>query len=54
MSLRALRKLHGDKDFVNDDSDPEPELECAGGAKKKQLNINRYDVVTIVFSFFSF
>ena len=49
MSSRVLRKLQGDKDFVNDMrndySDPESELACAGGAKKKQLNINRYDVV---------
>lgn len=49
MSSRVLRKLQGDKDFVsdmqNDDSDPESELEGAGGAKKKQLNENRYDVV---------
>jgi hypothetical protein len=49
MSSRVLRKLQGDKDFVNDVqndySDPESELERAGGAKKKQLNVNRYDVV---------
>jgi arginine utilization protein RocB len=49
MSSRVLRKLQGDKDLVNDVqndySDPESELECAGGAKKKQLNVNRYDVV---------
>lgn len=49
MSSRVLRKLQGDKDSVidmqNDYSDPEPELKCAGGAKKKQLNVNRYDVV---------
>jgi hypothetical protein len=49
MSSRVLRKLQGDKDFVNgmqnDYSDPESELERAGGAKKKQLNVNRYDVV---------
>jgi len=49
MSSRVLRKLQGDKDFVNDTqndcSDPESELECAGGAKKKQLNVNRYNVV---------
>ena len=49
MSSRVLRKLQGDKNFVNDMqndcSDPESELECARGAKKKQLNVNRYDVV---------
>ena len=32
-------------DMQNDYSDPESELECAGGAKKKQLNVNRNDVV---------
>jgi hypothetical protein len=57
MSSRVLRKLQGDKDFVsdmqNDDSDPESELEGGGGAKKKQLNENRYDVVR-VFIFFAF
>jgi len=45
MSSRVLRKLQGDKDFVNDNSDPESELECAGGAKKKELSVNSYDVV---------
>jgi hypothetical protein len=57
MSSRVLRKLQGDKDFVNDMqndySDPESELERARGAKKKQLNVNRYDVVRL-FIFFSF
>jgi hypothetical protein len=49
MSSRVLRKLQGDKDFANDlqndNSDPESDLESTGGAKKKQLNINRYDLV---------
>jgi hypothetical protein len=49
MSSRVLRKLQGDKDFKNDCSDPESELECAGGAKKKQLNLNRYNVVRVFF-----
>jgi hypothetical protein len=43
MSSRVPRKLQGDKDSVhhtqNDCNDPEFELECAGGAKKKQLNV---------------
>jgi hypothetical protein len=56
MSSRVLRKLQGDKDFVNDMqndySDPESNLECVGGAKKKQLNLNPYDVVgQFLFSF---
>ncbi|XP_069701735.1 ribosome quality control complex subunit TCF25 [Periplaneta americana] len=49
MSSRVLRKLQGDKDFVNDlqteNSDPESDPEGSGGAKKKQLNINRYDLL---------
>jgi hypothetical protein len=49
MSSRVLRKLQGDKDFANelqnDNSDPESDLESTGGAKKKQLHINRYDLV---------
>lgn len=49
MSSRVLRKLQGDKDFANDlqndNSDPESDLESTGGAKKKQLNINRYDLL---------
>ncbi|PSN57953.1 Transcription factor 25, partial [Blattella germanica] len=48
MSSRVLRKLQGGKDFVNDlkeeISDPESDLEGSGGAKKKQLNVNRYDL----------
>lgn len=45
MSSRVLRKLQGDKDFANDCSDPDSELEGTGGAKKKQLNVNRYDLL---------
>ena len=51
MSSRVLRKLQGDKglanDGQNDDSDPESEWEVAGGAKKKQLNVNRFDLVRL-------
>jgi hypothetical protein len=59
MSSRVLRKLQGGKDFANDlpndYSDPDSELEVTGGAKKKQLNVNRYDLVrTTVFIFSSF
>ena len=50
MSSRVLRKLQGEKDFLNDlqdeNSDPESDLEGSGGAKKKQLNVNRYDLVS--------
>lgn len=49
MSSRVLRKLQGDKDFANDllnkNSDPESDFEGTGGVKKKQPNINRYDLV---------
>jgi hypothetical protein len=55
MSSRVLRKLQGDKDFANDCSDPDSELEGTGGAKKKQLNVNRYDLVRrTIFIFSSF
>jgi hypothetical protein len=49
MSSRVLRKFQGDKDFagdlLNDNSGPESDLEGTGGVKKKQPNINRYDLV---------
>jgi hypothetical protein len=49
MSSRVLRKLQGDKDLANDgqndDTDTDSEWEVAGGAKKKQQNVNRFDLV---------
>jgi hypothetical protein len=56
MSSRVLRKLQGDKDLANDlqndNSDPESDLEKTGGAKKKQLHVNRYNLVRqFTFSF---
>lgn len=49
MSSRILRKLQGDTDFakdlLNENSDPESDLEGARGVKKKQPNVNRYDLV---------
>lgn len=49
MSSRVLRKLQGDKDLANDlqndNSDPESDLDLTGGAKKKQLNVNPYNLV---------
>jgi hypothetical protein len=57
MSSRVLRKLQGDKDFANDlqndNSDPESDLGSTGGAKKKQLNITRYDLVRLFTFIFS-
>ncbi|KAJ9586929.1 hypothetical protein L9F63_019473 [Diploptera punctata] len=48
MSSRVLRKLQGEKDFLSElqdgNSDPESDLEGSGGARKKQLNVNRYDL----------
>lgn len=60
MSSRMLKKLHGESELpgivpVEDQAlsdDIETELSSAavpmssGGAKKKQLNINRYDLVS--------
>lgn len=46
MSSRVLRKLHGDKEHLNEEtSDIEPDLTSSGGARKKQLNVNRYDLL---------
>lgn len=55
MSSRVLRKLglQGEKEItcINDDaSDPEADFSNSSGAKKKQLNINRYDLVIDLFS----
>lgn len=48
MSSRVLRKLQGEKDLVEEpNSDPETDLPISGGARRKQLNINRYDLVNI-------
>lgn len=51
MSSRVLRKLglQGEKDLTclaDDGSDTEADFSSSGGAKKKQLNINRYDLVS--------
>lgn len=51
MSSRVLRKLglQGEKDttsLADEASDTEADFSSSGGAKKKQLNINRYDLVS--------
>lgn len=51
MSSRVLRKLglQGEKEttsLADDASDTEADFSSSGGAKKKQLNINRYDLVS--------
>ncbi|RZF32605.1 hypothetical protein LSTR_LSTR011052 [Laodelphax striatellus] len=50
MSSRMLRKLglQGEKDITclaDDGSDTKADFSSSGGAKKKQLNINRYDLL---------
>ncbi|EFA01445.2 ribosome quality control complex subunit TCF25 [Tribolium castaneum] len=45
MSSRVLRKLQGDKDIVDEISDTETDIPVSGGARRKQLNINRYDLL---------
>nr|CAI5846834.1 unnamed protein product [Callosobruchus analis] len=47
MSSRVLRKLQGDKDkeLVDEVSDTETDTPVSSGAKRKQLNINRYDLL---------
>lgn len=49
MSSRVLRKLQGDKDkeLLDEVSDTETDTPVSGGARRKQLNINRYDLVGI-------
>lgn len=51
MSSRVLRKLglQGEKEttsLADEASDTEADFSSSGGAKKKQLNINRYDLVS--------
>ncbi|XP_026473372.1 transcription factor 25 isoform X2 [Ctenocephalides felis] len=48
MSSRVLRKLQGDKDLPEDIvSDPDLDVPySSGGARRKQLNINRYDLLS--------
>lgn len=47
MSSRVLRKLQGEKDLNEDLSDNDVDVPV-GGARRKQLNINRYDLVFII------
>lgn len=49
ISTRVLRKFTGDRDLasanVEDNSDVD-DAPFSGGARKKQLNVNRYDLVS--------
>uniref|UniRef100_A0A0K8TSD3 Putative transcription factor 25 n=1 Tax=Tabanus bromius TaxID=304241 RepID=A0A0K8TSD3_TABBR len=48
MSSRVLKKLHGDNDFElkeQDEHHSDVEIELNTGTKKKQLNLNRYDLL---------
>lgn len=50
MSSRVLKKLQGEPDFdfkQQDEQLSDNDLESVSGARKKQLNINRYDLVSI-------
>lgn len=48
MSSRVLRKLQGDKDLTEEIlSDVETDIPVSSGARRKQLNVNRYDLVNI-------
>lgn len=54
MSSRVLKKLHGELDLgiIEQEDDQLSDIENAGssdvsGTKKKQFNINRYDLVSI-------
>lgn len=47
MSSRVLRKIQGDTELNDEVSDNEIENELpSGGARRKQLNVNRYDLVS--------
>lgn len=50
MSSRVLRKLQGDKEkeLVDDISDTETDTPISGGARRKQLNNNRYYLVNLL------
>lgn len=55
MSSRVLRKLglQGEKELNclgDDGSDTEADFSSSSGAKKKQLNINRYDLVIYLYN----
>lgn len=47
MSSRVLRKLQGEKELPVEDinSDQESESPYSGGARRKQFNVNRYDLL---------
>lgn len=50
MSSRVLKKLHGDNDLDigdHDISDIDTDI-GGGGARKKQFEVNRYDLVSIL------
>ena len=49
MSSRVLRKLQGEKELNDEISDNDGDLPAtSGGARRKQLNVNRYDLVSIL------
>lgn len=50
MSSRVLKKLHGDKDLELKEAEEQlsdVDQDLGAGSKKKQLNLNRYDLVGI-------
>lgn len=53
MSSRVLKKLHGEPELELHPDDDEPysdiENDVGTGAKKKQININRYAMVSAAF-----
>lgn len=51
MSSRVLKKLHGEPDLeIKEQEEQQSDIEndVGNGAKKKQLNINRYDLVNYI------
>lgn len=53
MSSRVLKKLHGDNDLEQDTSDLDNDNSFIGnsGARRKQVDGNRYDLVNFSFDF---
>lgn len=57
MSSRVLKKLHGEPDLEikeQEEQQSDIENEINNGAKKKQFNINRYDLVNYIIFVFVF
>lgn len=48
MSSRVLKKLHGDNELEIKEEFSDIDNDIGTGAKKKQFEVNRYDLVNII------